>query len=182
MKGEGPNSQDSRQSSRVLPEYSGARALVSNLPYMAMILLGTAVVAVGFGGSLRGWFGAGAYLLYGVAGVLWIIMFLCPYCPHWNTRTCPCGYGRIAAKLRSKRDSGRFREKFRRHIPAIVPLWFIPILAGILRILADFSWPLLVLLVIFAVDAFVVLPLFSAKHGCVDCPQADSCPWMAGRR
>ena len=32
--------------------------------------------------------------------------------------------------------------------------------------------------IVFAVDAFVVLPLLSVKHGCKGCPQKDVCPWM----
>jgi len=62
-----------------------------------------------------------------------------------------------------------------------VPLWFIPILFGAAVIVRSFSWPLLILLAVFALDAFVVLPLFSTKHSCVSCPQKDSCPWM-GRK
>jgi hypothetical protein len=31
---------------------------------------------------------------------------------------------------------------------------------------------------VFAVDAFIILPVLSRKHGCVECPQKDDCPWM----
>lgn len=172
---------DGCEDSRPLREYSRAEELVNNLPYIAMILLGAAAFVIGFEDSAWGWVAAGAYVAYGVAGTLWIMAFLCPYCRYWNTRTCPCGYGRVAARLREKKDDDRFRGKFRKHIPVIVPLWFIPVLAGVVLLVRSFAWPLLVLLVIFALDAFVILPLFSAKHGCVECPQSDSCPWM-GRK
>jgi len=171
-----PNNKDYQP----LHEYSRAQELVNNLPYVAMTVLGAAIFVVGFENPAWGWIAASAYLTYGVAGALWIIIFLCPYCPRWNT-TCPCGYGRIAAKLREKKDDGHFKEKFKKHIPVIVPLWFIPILFGAGLVVRRFSWPLLVLLVVFALDAFVVLPLFSTKHSCVSCPQRDSCPWM-GRK
>ena len=145
---------------------------------MAMAVLGMAVFVVGFESFAWRWIGAVAYLIYAVAGAFWIMIFVCPYCAYWNTRSCPCGYGHIAAKLRDKQSGGCFNEKFKKHIPVIVPLWFIPVIAGILLVISSFSWLLLALIVIFALDAFVVLPLFSTKHGCKECPQREQCPWM----
>ena len=159
-------------------EYSHVAELINNLPYLAMIVLGMAVFVVGFGGLVWGWIGGGAYLIYGVAGALWIIVFVCPYCRYWDTQACPCGYGRIAAKLRERKAADRFNEKFKKHIPVIVPLWLIPILTGAVLIICSFSWLLLVLLVVFVLDAFIVLPLLSVKHGCMGCPQKNVCPWM----
>jgi len=163
---------------RPLHEYSCAQEFVNNVPYIAMTVLGAAIFVVGFENPGWGWIAASAYVTYSVMGAIWIMIFLCPYCPRWKTRSCPCGYGRIAAKLRGQKDSGHFKEKFKKHIPVIVPLWFVPVLVGALLAVRSFSWPLLVLLVVFAVDAFIVLPWFSKKHGCANCPQRDSCPWM----
>jgi hypothetical protein len=150
---------------------------------MTMVVLGAVILRAGITASILGWILASVYLLYGIGGALWIMIFLCPYCHFWNTTACPCGYGRIAARLREKKlqegtDDNLFRKKFRRHIPVIVPLWFIPVVVGVVCIRSSFSWLLLVLLVVFAVDAFVVLPVLSRKHGCVECPQKDLCPWM----
>ena len=172
-----PNNKDYR----ALHEYSCAQELANNAPYAAMTVLGAAIFIVGFADPAWGWIAASAYVMYSVAGVFWIMIFLCPYCPRWNMGSCPCGYGRIAAKLREKKDDNRFKEKFKKHIPVIVPLWFVPILFGAAVVVRSFSWPLLVLLAVFALEAFIVLPLFSAKHGCAECPQRDSCPWM-GRK
>lgn len=178
MNGKVSNNHGSSEDRQPADAYPRSQELVANLPYAAMTVLGAAIFVVGFKNSAWGWAAAGAYLMYGVVGVLWVMVFICPYCWHWNTRTCPCGYGRIAARLRERKDPTRFKEKFKKHIPVIVPLWFIPILAGAILAVYNFSWPLLVLLVVFALDAFVVLPLFSAKHGCANCPQRDACPWM----
>jgi len=175
------NNQGSSNDHRSWREYSRVQELVNNLPYVAMTVLGAAIFVVGFENPARGWFAASLYLIYGVAGALWIMIFVCPYCRHLNTNTCPCGYGRIAAKLRKKKDGNHFKEKFKKHIPVIVPLWFIPVLGGVPLAVRSFSWPLFVLLVAFALDAFIVLPLYSSKRGCADCPQKDSCPWMAGK-
>ena len=167
-----------RQSMR---KYSGGQTMVNNLPYTAMIVLGTIALIVALDKSTWGWITGTLYFIYGIVGVFWIIIFLCPYCVYCGTRSCPCGYGTIAGKLREKRPGNRFGEKFKKHVPVIVPLWVIPILAGVPLVIRSFSWPLLVLLVVFGVDAFVILPLFSTKHGCKKCPQRDSCPWM-GRK
>jgi hypothetical protein len=162
-----------------IEEYSYAQQVINNLPYVAMTLLGAAIFVVGFANPVWGWVCSGAYVIYSVVGALWIIVFLCPFCERHNTMCCPCGYGRIAAKLREKNDVNRFREKFRRHIPVIVPLWFIPIIAGVVFAVRGFSLSMVILLVVFVLVAFVLLPLFSKRHSCVRCPQKESCPWMS---
>jgi hypothetical protein len=124
---------------------------------MTMVVLGAVILRAGITASILGWILASVYLLYGIGGALWIMIFL---------------------KLQEGTDDNLFRKKFRRHIPVIVPLWFIPVVVGVVCIRSSFSWLLLVLLVVFAVDAFVVLPVLSRKHGCVECPQKDLCPWM----
>jgi hypothetical protein len=164
--------------SKPAPEYSHIQELVNNLPYIGMIVLGAAILIVGLDGSAWAWMAGVAYLTYGLAGTFWIILFICPYCNYWNTRSCPCGYGLIAAKLREREPGNRFNEKFKKHIPVIVPLWFIPVLAGLPLLIRGFSWSLLLLLIVFGLDAFAILPLSARKHGCKSCPQKDSCPWM----
>lgn len=159
-------------------EYSPAQELINNIPYLAMTVLGTIIFVVALSGLAWGLITAGAYLTYGLMGAFWIMIFVCPYCRYWNTKFCPCGYGRIAAKFRKKKPIEYFSEKFKKHIPVIVPLWFIPVLVGVPLVIRSFSWTLLVLLVVFALEAFVILPLVSTKYGCKGCPQKDSCPWM----
>ncbi len=159
-------------------EYSPAQELINNIPYAAMTVLGTVIFVAALGGSVWGLIAAGAYLAYGLMGAFWIMIFVCPYCGYWNTSLCPCGYGRIAAKFCKKKPIECFSEKFKKHIPVIEPLWLIPVLVGVPLVIRSFSWTLLVLLVVFALDAFVVLPLVSTKHGCKECPQRNTCPWM----
>jgi len=171
-------------------QYSHIQELINNLPYIAMIALGTAVLFLSISVALWRWVAAVVYLIYGVAGVFWIIVFLCPFCRYYDTRSCPCGYGQIAARLRRKSEienlkspipADCFDKKFKRHIPVIVPLWFIPVVVGVIALIGAFSISLLVLLIIFAVDAFALLPLLSTKHSCKECPQRDSCPWMRSK-
>jgi len=118
------------------------------------------------------------YTLYGIVGAFWIIIFVCPYCRYYNTRTCPCGYGQIAAKLQKKKDDILFIKKFKKNIPVIVPLWLAPIVAGGISLKLNFSVWMLALIILFAINSFVILLLLSTKYGCAHCPQKDTCPWM----
>lgn len=164
-----------------IEEYSYFQQIVSNLPYVAMTLLGGAIFVLGFVNPVWGWVCAIAYVIYSVAGAFWIIIFVCPFCERHGTMCCPCGYGRVAARLREKNDVSLFGGKFKRHIPVIVPLWFIPVLAGVVIAVLSFSWLMVILLVAFALVSFVFLPLFSKRHSCTNCPQKDSCPWMGSK-
>jgi hypothetical protein len=167
---------------RPVYEYSHFQEFIDNLPYIIMTLLGAAILFIGFAGVFWGYITAGIYILYGIVGAFWIIVFMCPYCHYFDTRACPCGYGQIAAKIRSKKDDSLFGKKFKRHIPVIVPLWIIPVVAGAIFLMFSFSFWMLTLIALFAIDSFIILPLVSTKYGCAHCPQKDTCPWMGGRK
>jgi len=154
--------------------------LIDNLPYLAMLALGAAIFLVGPGGPTWRWVVAVGYVAYGVIGAFWIMAFVCPYCRFYGTRLCPCGYGWIAAKMRARRDPQRFAGQFRKHIPVIVPLWFLPLMAAGMGLYRAFSGIMLALLVGFVVCSFVLLPLLSRHYGCARCPQKRDCPWMGG--
>ena len=160
------------------PPVTRTHVLLDNVPYGAMLVLGAAICKAASADPTWGWLAAGGYLAYGLAGALWIMLFVCPHCHFYDTRLCPCGYGRIAARLRTRQAGDRFRAQFRRHIPVIAPLWFLPLIPGGLALARHFSWPLLALMLAFAIDAFVVLPLVSRWYGCAQCPQKSTCPWM----
>jgi len=162
-------------------EYTHFQELLDNLPYALMGLCGGALLLAGLGASLLGWLAAWLYLAYCVAGALWIMVFVCPYCHYYGTRTCPCGYGQVSARLVPKRQDNRFVKQFRKHIPVIIPLWLIPVIAGLAFYVRDRSRVMLVLLIVFAADASVLLPLVSRLYGCGHCPQKTDCPWMLSR-
>ncbi|MBN1808793.1 MAG: hypothetical protein JW909_06960 [Planctomycetes bacterium] len=161
--------------------YTRWEVLAANIPYVLMMFLGALLFVIGLNMSAWGWITAAAYFLGGILGAFWIMYFLCPYCAYYDTESCPCGYGGIAARLRPRASVECFADKFKVHIPVIVPLWFIPPVAGIIMLVVKFSVTTLVILLAFAADAFVILPLFSTRHGCAECPQKDSCPWMGKR-
>jgi len=159
-------------------KYSNFETAIANIPYIAMILIGSLTIVSVHAFSTYGFLGAGAYLAYGVVGALWIMIFVCPYCLYYATRGCPCGYGVISAVLVKKGNRNCFSEKFKRHIPVIVPLWIIPVAYGVIGLWRSFSWWLLSLVLVFVIESCVILPIVSRKHGCVECPQKDQCPWM----
>ena len=148
--------------------YTHLQEFIDNLPYIFMTILGALVFIIGSEASTAKWLFAGLYVFYGVAGALWIIIFVCPYCSYYDTRACPCGYGQISAKLRKVRDQSRFIEKFKKHIPVIFPLWIIPVLAGIIFLFKNFSLSLLLLVVLFAFNAIFILTHLSRKYGCTN--------------
>lgn len=159
-------------------EYSTAAVVLHNIPYALMLALGAAVLAVALGQRAWTWLSVVAYVAYGIIGACWIIVFICPCCPSYGRRSCPCGYGVVASRLRSQSDVSLFARQFKRHIPVIVPLWFIPLLVGTPLAFKSFSWGLVVLMAAFAVNSFIVLPKVSTGAGCKECPQRSQCPWM----
>ena len=159
-------------------EYTRLQTLVANLPYLGMTFLGAAIFVAGFGPARWALLAGAAYVLYAFAGAFWIMLFVCPSCGFHGTRGCPCGYGWFSAKLRPRNLSGCFTDKFKKHIPVIVPLWFIPLIPAGISLYYGFTWKMVILLGLFVVVSFVILPLVSRWHGCAECPQREECPWM----
>jgi len=159
-------------------EYTHTQEFLDNLPYIMMIILGSLILF--FSIQLPYWnlLAGILFIIYGVLGTVWFIIFICPYCHFYGTRSCPCGYGQIATKIKPKAKIEQFNEKFKKHIPVIFPLWILPLLVGAISIIYTFSSLILILIILFIIDAFIVLPLISRKYGCAHCPQKDNCPWM----
>ena len=163
-------------------QYTLLQEFIDNLPYLLMIVIGAAINLVAFDMSIWGIIAAGAFIFYGIVGTFWIILFVCPYCHYYNTRSCPCGYGKLASKLRKKSSEERFTEKFKKHIPVIVPLWIIPVIVGIIRVSFDFNRLLIILMITFVINSYLFLPLLARIYGCAHCPQKNDCPWMLTKK
>ena len=153
---------------------------LGNLAFLGVLLLGAGVLALSFPDGPWRWLAPLLYVAYGVAGTFWLILFVCPYCAAYGSRLCPSGHGLLAARFRPRQSGPDFPRQFRRHIPVIVPVWFVPLIVVGGRLITDFSWGLLALLAVFCIEAFVVLPLTSKRHGCARCPQRGNCPWIRG--
>jgi hypothetical protein len=153
--------------------YSTARVLLDNVPYIVTVILGALIVR-------HSWniLPAIAFAIYGAVGTLWFIVFICPHCNFYGTKACPCGYGSISALFVRKRDSDQFEKIFKKNVPVIFPIWIVPVVAGVNGMARSFSPAMLILLVVFMVISYAVLPLLSKKHGCLNCPNRERCPWM----
>ncbi len=152
--------------------------IIDNVPFGGMLIIGALTIASLFLFSPLGLVGALCYILYGIAGSIWLMIFVCPHCSGYNSNGCPSGYGKLSAKMVKKKNQDFFAQKFRKHIPAIVPLWIIPVLFGVIGLIQNFSWLILFLVLIFVIDAWIILPMLSKKEGCSRCPQKKQCPWM----
>ena len=161
-----------------MKEYTKFEVIIANVPYGGMVLLGAVIISYFFGFSPLAIAGTALYLAYGIAGALWIMIFVCPYCAYYASTGCPCGYGTISARIVKKGDRNCFPEKFKKHIPVIVPLWVIPVVCGGIALWRSFSWWGVGLIGAFIVEAWVILPIVSKGHCCTECPQKDDCPWM----
>lgn len=122
-----------------------------------------------------------AYLLYSLSSLLIFIATLCPYCYRSTAQSCPSGYHLITARFFPPRPERTFARQFRLNVVLMLPVWFAPPLAGLVLLLTRFSWLALVLLVLFCVVAFVILPYISNQHSCKNCENASQCPWRRGK-
>jgi hypothetical protein len=159
-------------------EYTQLEAFLDNLPYILMAIFGAAININIFKFSIPGIVFSFVYVAYCAIGAIWLMIFVCPYCHYFNTKFCPCGYGQIAAKFREKSPEVMFSEKFKKHIIVIIPLWIIPLIEGLIFLIRDYNLILLILVIAFAVNSFIILPLLARIYGCGHCPQKNDCPWM----
>jgi hypothetical protein len=155
-----------------------AEGIAANAPYVAMSLLGAALFATGMDLSATAWLAAVVYVLACAGGAAWIMVFVCPWCVYHGTRGCPCGYGMVAAKLRSRAPQRGFARQFRKHIPVLALLWVAPTAAGVTFLVRGAAPVVTCLFAAYAVVAFAILPLTSRSHSCGACPQRHECPWM----
>jgi hypothetical protein len=150
---------------------------IENLPYALMILLGASIFVLGFAFSFTAWLSAGLYAIYGIIGIFWIIVFVCPYCHNFGSG-CFSGHGQISSMFRPKKDERLFVAKFKKNIPVIIAIYLIPIIAGVIFLIFSFSYAILALIILFALNSYLVAPEISKKYACANCSVRDECPWM----
>ena len=147
--------------------------ILDNAPTAALFLLGTVLL----------WEASPLlsllFFAYCCLSIILFWLFICPWCNHFGTKSCPCGYSRIAAGL-FKRKTGRdFDRVFRRNIVVVFPCWFVPLGAGIYLLLTNYSLTLLFLFLAFCLVGFVLVPVISKFAGCRSCGIKDQCLRMS---
>jgi len=142
-----------------------------NLPMLTMWALGAVIVAY------LGWFASVTYLVFCAFSIVWFVRFICSYCVNSRTGRCESGLGNISAALFKANPPRRFRQQFHKNIAIQFPIWLVPPIVAIYGLLTEFSYAMLVLLVIFCIVAFVILPLAARKKTCDECAMKNVCPW-----
>ena len=150
--------------------------LLDNIPTLLLFLLGFLIIyQVSFTGAI-------AFGIYAVLSVVWFWAKICPYCHHYDTLSCPCGYGVISAKIFKRKDSTLFKKKFRRNIGVQFPNWFIPFAIAIYLLITKYSVEILILTISFSLIGFAIIPVISKQVGCKNCEIKKDCPWMTSSK
>ena len=150
--------------------------LLDNIPTVLMYILGSLLI-------LRiSFIGGFIFAVYTISTFFWFWYLICPWCPLFGTRICPCGYGKISSLLTIRRTEGVFRKHFGKFILYVFPAWFVPFGLGVFSLILRWSLPYLVLLCVFSIDGFLIIPLVSRIRGCKDCPVRSECPWMSQQK
>jgi hypothetical protein len=153
-------------------DYSLAYRIADNSPYIATGVLGAIICYEVH------WLLAVAELLASFLGPLWIIVRTCPTCLLYGNPACSSGYGLISAKLVKKGDPEMFAHVFTTQITAVIPMYFLPVVAAVyLFIIGEGSLWLAFLLGVFCFVAFVVVTLKARYITCAKCPRRSTCPW-----
>jgi hypothetical protein len=146
---------------------------LDNGPTILLFILGGAIL------WLLWWPFSVLFLAYCASSIVLFWAVICPYCHHFGTHACPCGYGSVAPKFFARKTGIDFGRKFRQNIAIMFPVWIAPLLGGFYVLYTGFSWPVLGLLVAFCIDGFAVIPAISYFVGCKGCEIQD-CPWRPG--
>ena len=146
---------------------------LDNAPTAVLFLLGTAIL------WKIGPLWALLFLAYCCLSIVLFWRRICPWCHHFGTTGCPCGYAKIASRLFKRRTGRDFKQVFRRNIVVVFPCWFIPLGVGIYLLWTDFGRGFLYLFLAFCLVGFVLIPAISKFVGCRSCEIKDQCPWMS---
>jgi hypothetical protein len=146
--------------------------LLDNIPTILMFILGFLIL------NQLSTAGAIIFGIYTLFSVFWFWAKICPYCHHYGTHACPCGYGAISPKLFIKRESKSFKKVFKRNILIVFPNWFVPLGVAVYLLATHFTKHILILTIIFSLIGFIIIPLISKLFGCQNCEIKEDCPWM----
>jgi hypothetical protein len=155
---------------RIVPAWLVA---LDNIPTAVMFILGAALV----------WKISPIFsILFFVYCGLSIILFwrlICPWCHHFESSGCPCGYGKIAPRFFKKKTGKEFKRVFKRNIGIVFPCWIVPLGAGIYLLKTQYSGMMLYLFLSFCLVGFILIPAISKFVGCRFCTIKADCPWMS---
>jgi len=162
--------EDTQIQERTVPAWV---VIIDNAPTAVMFILGAVLI-----GKIGPVF-AVLYFAYCLLSVFLFWYRICPWCRHFGTSGCPCGYGKISAGLFKSRSGKDFKKVFKRNIGIVFPCWILPFGVGIYLLVTGFSGALLSLFLSFCIVGFVLIPVISKYVGCKSCTLKHDCPWMS---
>jgi hypothetical protein len=148
--------------------------LLDNVPTLVLFVLGAILIGQISVAAAIAFFG------YALFSVVYFWARICPFCHHYNTLACPCGYGIISGKLFKRRTDKSFKKVFKNNLGIVFPNWFIPLAVAVYLLITRYSTWVLILTIAFCLIGFVLIPLISKLVGCKNCEIKDDCPWMKG--
>jgi hypothetical protein len=146
--------------------------LLDNIPTLLLFILGFMII------KILSTIGAIIYAVYALFSIVWFWAKICPYCHHYGTQACPCGYGAISPRFFKRNDPKSFKKVFKRNILIVFPNWFVPAGIAAYLLITRFTKEELVLTILFSVIGFIIIPLISKLVGCKNCEIKEDCPWM----
>lgn len=146
--------------------------LLDNLPTILLLILGFLII------RQLTLTGAVLYGIYAGISIIWFWAKICPYCHHYDTYACPCGYGIISSKIFKRKDGKSFRKVFRNNLGIQYPNWFVPLAVAIYLLITSYTKGILFLTFFFIIVGFIVIPAISKLVGCKNCEIKEDCPWM----
>jgi hypothetical protein len=153
-----------------------------NFPAQIVLLSNTVALVI---------YALGAYIL-GRAGIFFVLLYLlyclwvesnvlrksCVHCYYYG-KICAFGKGKLCSWLLRKGDPQRFIERevsWREIVPDMMVLIF-PLIGGIVLLIKDFSWLLMVLLALVVVLSFGGNAIVRGSFACKHCKQRElGCP------
>ena len=146
--------------------------LLDNIPTLLLFVLGFLIIYQASPAV------AVIYGTYALFSIVWFWARICPYCHHYDTLACPCGYGAVSAKLFKRKENKSFRKVFRRNILIQYPNWFVPLAFAVYILFTHFTRGMLYLSLVFSLVGFILIPVISKFVGCRNCEIKEECPWM----
>ncbi|MDH5398279.1 MAG: hypothetical protein OEX02_09045 [Cyclobacteriaceae bacterium] len=149
--------------------------LLDNVPTLTMFILGALII------NQISTIWAVVFMAYALFSVVYFWARICPFCHHYASQACPCGYGVISAKFFKKRTDKPFIRVFKNNLGIVFPNWFVPTGVAIYLFITQYNQTLLWLSIAFALIGYVIIPLISKFVGCKSCDIKDECPWMQAK-
>lgn len=151
--------------------YSTGQIFSHNIPLMIMYILGVFIV------SIYNIVFSVIFIVYIILSLYIFMVTICAYCPHYGTKSSLCGYGLVTKSLTSRKKASQFKSQFRRNIAVLFPVWFVPLIFGLIIIINEFTWFMVILLIVYIIIAFGVVLYVSRSKSCKTCKLKKNCPW-----